>query len=175
MFRGGGELADATAGARSTARPEACRIAGLREYLRADRCLCRWNRRAPRLCEGCTDGAPDGTVSTSRRAKDGVNGDAEARVAMIKEPSMRGTGNRLWLAAGLAAVLVSVSPGIASAASTITGTVTFDGKVPALRPLAMDAEPVCKKMHAGKPVANEMLALGSGNTMGNIMVAVSKG
>ena len=39
----------------------------------------------------------------------------------------------------------------------------------------MDAEPVCHKVHGGKPVANEMLVLGSGNTMGNIMVWVSKG
>ena len=35
VLRGGGELADATAGARSAARPEACRIAGLRERLRS--------------------------------------------------------------------------------------------------------------------------------------------
>jgi hypothetical protein len=39
---------------------------------------------------------------------------------MTKEPSMRVTGNRLWLAAGL--VAVSVWPGAAFAASTITGT-----------------------------------------------------
>ena len=37
VLRRGGELADATAGARSTARPEDCRIAGLREHVRADR------------------------------------------------------------------------------------------------------------------------------------------
>jgi plastocyanin len=75
-----------------------------------------------------------------------------------------------------AAVLVAVSvwPGIALAASTITGTVTFDGKPPALRPIAMDAEPVCAKKHSG-PVPNEMLVLGNGNTMANIMVWVSKG
>ena len=91
---------------------------------------------------------------------------------MTKELSMRGTGNRLCLAAGL--FVATVWPGVALAA-TITGTVVFDGKVPALRPLAMDAEPVCLKIHAGKPVPNEMLALGSGNTMGNIMVWVSKG
>jgi plastocyanin len=91
---------------------------------------------------------------------------------MTKEPSMRVTGNRLRLAAGL--VAVSVWPGAAFAASTITGTVTFDGKAPALRPLAKDADPACAKKHSG-PVANEMLALGSGNTMGNIMVWVSKG
>ena len=97
----------------------------------------------------------------------------EARFAMTKEPSMRGTGKVLWLAAGLVAALVW--PGVAVAASTITGTVTFDGKVPGLKPLAMDAEPVCHKAHWGKPVPNEMLVLGSGNTMGNIMVWVSKG
>jgi plastocyanin len=86
---------------------------------------------------------------------------------------MRWTGSRLSLAAGLLAV--SLWPGVAFAAATVTGTVVFDGKAPALRPLAMDAEPVCMKMHGGKPVPNEMLALGSGNTMGNIMVWVSKG
>ena len=91
---------------------------------------------------------------------------------MTKELSMRGTGNRLWLAAGLVAVLVW--PGVAVAASTVTGTVTFAGKAPALKPLAMDADPSCAKKHA-KPVPAEMLVLGSGNTMGNVMVWVSKG
>ncbi len=85
---------------------------------------------------------------------------------------MRGTANKLCLAAGLLAA--ALWPGVALAAS-ITGTVTFDGKAPTLRPLAMEAEPVCHKMHSGKPVPNEMLVLGSGNTMGNIMVWVSKG
>jgi plastocyanin len=85
---------------------------------------------------------------------------------------MRGTGKTLWLAAGLVAVLTW--PGVAAAASTITGTVTFAGKVPNLKPLAMDADPACAKKHS-KPVLAEMLALGSGNTMGNILVWVSKG
>ena len=85
---------------------------------------------------------------------------------------MRVTGNRLWLAAGL--VAVSFWPGVAFAASTITGTVTFDGKAPALKPLAMDADPACAKKHTA-PAPSEMLVLGSGNTMGNVMVWVSKG
>ena len=85
---------------------------------------------------------------------------------------MRATGNRLWLAAGLAAV--SFWPGAALAASSITGTVTFDGKAPTLRPLAMEGDPACAKKHSG-PVPSEALVLGSGNTMGNIIVWVSKG
>ena len=78
----------------------------------------------------------------------------------------------MCLAAGL--VAMSVWPGVAFAASSITGTITFDGKVPNLRPLSMDADPACAKMHS-KPAPNEMLVLGSGNTMGNILVWVSKG
>jgi plastocyanin len=85
---------------------------------------------------------------------------------------MRGTGKTLWLAAGIVAVLTW--PGVATAASTVTGTVTFAGKVPTLKPLAMDADPACAKKHS-KPVLAEMLALGNGNTMGNILVWVSKG
>ena len=85
---------------------------------------------------------------------------------------MRGRANELRLAAVL--VAVSSWPSAGFAASSITGTVTFDGKAPALRPLAMDADPVCAKKHSG-PVPSEMLVLGSGNTMGNILVFVSKG
>jgi plastocyanin len=71
-------------------------------------------------------------------------------------------------------VAVSIWPGVAFAASSVTGTITFDGKVPTLKPLAMDADPACAKKHS-KPVPAEMLVLGNGNTMGNILVWVSKG
>jgi plastocyanin len=91
---------------------------------------------------------------------------------MTKETSMRVIGNRLWLAAGLLTVLAL--PGVANAASTITGTITFTGKPPVLKPLAMDADPACAKKHA-KPVLAEMLVLGSGQTMANVIVWVSKG
>jgi plastocyanin len=92
---------------------------------------------------------------------------------MMKHTSMRRTAGRLCLTAGLIAA-AAVSPGVAYAASTITGTITFDGKPPNLKPLAMDADPACAKKHS-KPAPNEMLVLGSGNTMGNILVWVSKG
>ena len=80
--------------------------------------------------------------------------------------------NTLLLAAGLGTVLLW--PGVAVAAATINGTITFTGKPPALKPLAMDADPACAKKHT-KPVPAEMLVLGSGNTMANVIVWVSKG
>jgi plastocyanin len=85
---------------------------------------------------------------------------------------MRVTGNKLWLAAGFVAMLAS--PGVALAAATVNGTITFDGKPPALRPLDINAEPICAKKQGGS-APNEMLVLGSGNTMANILVWVSKG
>jgi plastocyanin len=91
---------------------------------------------------------------------------------MTKESNMRATGNKVWLAAWL--VAVSVWPGAAFAASTVTGTITFTGTPPTLKPLAMDADPACAKKHT-KPAADERLTLGAGNTMANIIVFVSKG
>jgi plastocyanin len=91
---------------------------------------------------------------------------------MTKETRMRRTAKIVCLAAGL--VGTAMWPGPALAASSVNGAVTFDGKVPTLKPLAMDADPACAKKHT-KPVPSEMLVLGSGNAMGNIMVWVSKG
>jgi len=91
---------------------------------------------------------------------------------MTKEPSMRGTANGVRLAAVL--VAVAAWQGVGAAASSVTGTVTFAGTPPALKPLSMDADPVSSKKHAG-PVPAEMLVLGPGNSMANIMVWVSKG
>lgn len=61
----------------------------------------------------------------------------------------------------------------AGIAGTVTGTVSYEGKVPNLKPLDVAAEPICAKKHATVP--NEMLVLGSGNTMANVMVRVVKG
>jgi len=84
---------------------------------------------------------------------------------------MLSTAIRFSLGGLVAAVM---STGVAFAASSVTGTVVYTGAVPTLKPIAMDADPVCAKKHTA-PVANEMLVLGKGNTMGNIIVWVSKG
>ena len=85
---------------------------------------------------------------------------------------MRRTATRVFLAASL--VVTAAWPGAAFAASSITGTVTYTGTVPKLPAVTMDADPACAKKHSA-PVTSEALVLGSGNTMGNIMVWVSKG
>ncbi len=85
---------------------------------------------------------------------------------------MRRIGNTGYLAAGT--IVATLWAGTAFAASTVTGTITYDGKVPNLAPITMNADPVCSKKHP-TPVPNEMLVLGNGNTMGNILVWVSKG
>jgi len=60
-------------------------------------------------------------------------------------------------------------------AGTVTGTVTYEGKVPTLKPIAMDADPNCAKKHEGQPQPSDILVLGPGNTMANIMVRVVAG
>lgn len=74
------------------------------------------------------------------------------------------------------AVLLSLAGMTAAGAlaGTISGTVTYDGKVPTLKPIAMDADPSCAKKHTG-PVPSDVLVLGTGNTMANILVRVVGG
>lgn len=60
----------------------------------------------------------------------------------------------------------------AALAGSITGTVNYDGKVPSLRPIKMDADPGCAKKHSS-PAKSEMLVLGDGNTLANIFVKVT--
>jgi len=71
------------------------------------------------------------------------------------------------------ALIVGLACGSALAA-TITGTVTYDGKVPNLKPIDMGADAACAKMHS-TPQPSDVLVLGSGNTMANIMVSVASG
>ena len=70
-------------------------------------------------------------------------------------------------------VLVLAAKG--ASAGSVTGTVKYEGTVPKLAPIKMDADPECLKKHGGQPVAAEMLLLGAGNTVGNVFVYVKSG
>lgn len=70
----------------------------------------------------------------------------------------------------VAACILAASPAFAG---TVTGTAIYEGKVPALKPIPVSAEPICAKKHPTVP--NEMLVLGAGNSMGNVLVRVTKG
>jgi plastocyanin len=69
-----------------------------------------------------------------------------------------------------AAVFVAAQ---AAQAGTISGSAVYDGKVPALKPLSVAAEPMCAKKHPTVP--NEALVLGTGNSMANVLVRVVSG
>jgi len=70
--------------------------------------------------------------------------------------------------------LVLLLPTMTVSAATISGRVQYEGAVPNLRPLSMDADPACAAKHDG-PVASEVLVLGEDNAMANIFVQVKSG
>lgn len=55
--------------------------------------------------------------------------------------------------------------------ATISGTISYQGAVPNLRPITMNADPACDAKHDG-PVQSQALVLGDGNTLGNVLVRV---
>ncbi|HEX9736779.1 MAG TPA: carboxypeptidase regulatory-like domain-containing protein [Thermoanaerobaculia bacterium] len=76
----------------------------------------------------------------------------------------------------LLVLLASLALATAAFAGTLTGTITYDDKVPPpgagpFKPIQMDADPACKAKHEG-PVPLGELVLGSGNTLGNVFVQV---
>jgi plastocyanin len=79
-----------------------------------------------------------------------------------------------FLNAAVAVLVTAVLGSSAFAAASITGTITYDGKVPSLKPLDMSADAACAKKHS-TPQPSDVLVLGPGNTMANIMVSVVKG
>ena len=58
-----------------------------------------------------------------------------------------------------------------SQAATISGIAKYDGETPTFKPIKMDADPICLSKHAA-PIMPENLALGDGNTLGNVFVRI---
>ncbi len=58
--------------------------------------------------------------------------------------------------------------------ATVKGTVRYEGDVPRLAAIKMDADPGCAAKHK-TPVQSEALVLGDGNTLANVLVQVKSG
>jgi len=58
--------------------------------------------------------------------------------------------------------------------ASISGKIVYEGKVPKMKAVKMDADPICAAKHT-EPVLVEFLVLGDGNTMANIMVSIKSG
>ena len=65
------------------------------------------------------------------------------------------------------------------AGGSITGTITYEGKIPKLKKFDMAIEPICVQKHETDPARftgrSEALVLGESNTLGNIFVQVIAG
>ncbi|MEP7325113.1 MAG: carboxypeptidase regulatory-like domain-containing protein [Gemmatimonadota bacterium] len=61
-----------------------------------------------------------------------------------------------------------------TAAGSISGTVTFTGTPPRMRPIDMSKEPTCAAQHT-TPVMNETIVAGPGNAVQNVVVYISAG
>jgi len=62
----------------------------------------------------------------------------------------------------------------ATGTSSITGSVRYEGAIPNLPPLRMDADPGCAKKH-DTAVMPDVLVLGEDNALANVMVYVTSG
>ncbi len=68
-------------------------------------------------------------------------------------------------------LLVILMVSVAAQAGTIKGTIDYEGPIPKLRPINMEADPICHAKHDG-PVVSEALVLGEGQTMANVFVHI---
>jgi plastocyanin len=71
-------------------------------------------------------------------------------------------------------VMAAIPAALPSYAGTITGTITFEGTPPPMKPLDMSEDAVCAGKHQQPPL-DETLVLGDGQTMGNVFVRVISG
>jgi len=80
----------------------------------------------------------------------------------------------LSLVAASAATMGAVPAPEHLAAAAISGTVTFTGTPPKMRPIDMAKEPSCQQQHP-TPVMTETIVAGPGNTVANVVVYITAG
>ena len=76
--------------------------------------------------------------------------------------------------AAAAAPAAPAAAGGPSGTATVTGSITYTGDVPNLKPINMGADPACAAKHTGD-VPNSALVLGDGQSLGNVLVYVKSG
>lgn len=76
--------------------------------------------------------------------------------------------------AALGAGVTAALPTGHAAAGAVSGTITFTGTPPKMRPIDMAKEPTCAAQHP-TPVMNENVVTGPGNTMKNVVIYISAG
>jgi len=74
----------------------------------------------------------------------------------------------------LPALAVALCLPIPAGAAKVTGTVTYEGAIPKLPTVRMDADPVCITHH-GKPVQSQLLVLGDNKELANVFVHITEG
>lgn len=72
----------------------------------------------------------------------------------------------------LAAAFMAAS---VSFAGSITGKIVYEGNVPQFKPIDTSGDPTCAAHFGDNPPVSEVLVLGEGNAMANILVRVTKG
>lgn len=69
---------------------------------------------------------------------------------------------------------LSIATGLPAAGGTIKGTIHFEGSGPKLKPIKMDADPVCQADHA-EPVYSETVVINDNSTLKNVLVSIAAG
>lgn len=62
-----------------------------------------------------------------------------------------------------------------STAGALTGSIEFRGKRPARKPIDMDQDPECERLHGKKSVSDESVVVNPNRTLSNVFVYVKKG
>ncbi|HAA75346.1 TPA: hypothetical protein DCE37_09520 [Candidatus Latescibacteria bacterium] len=74
----------------------------------------------------------------------------------------------------IAVVVAALIASGSAYAGDVSGTISWDGKVPGRKELKMQADPVCASKHTGK-VLSDKVVVNDNNTLLNVFVYVSKG
>lgn len=82
---------------------------------------------------------------------------------------MPNTRNKFARAAAILIAVGLIFSAGAAFSGSISGKVTYDDRVPAMKTIPMDADPKCATLNKA-PVKSEMLVLGDGNAFANVVV-----